>query len=80
MAVWALSFFCISDGTNDSDSCDDADDLQELQVTPTSSSPDFLSQDAAAEEMNELCVNGDKPDIDQKLNGHFSDTTPTVYR
>ncbi|XP_040179677.1 MAP7 domain-containing protein 3 isoform X2 [Rana temporaria] len=67
------------DSTNDSDSCDDADDLQELQVTPTSSSPDFLSRDAAAEGMNELFVNGDKPDIDQKLNGHFSDTTPTVY-
>ncbi|KAM5145793.1 MAP7 domain-containing protein 3 isoform 4-T4 [Mantella aurantiaca] len=61
------------DGT---DSSDDADGLQEVGITPTSSSPDFLSQDVAAEE-NELLMNGDQPDTDQKLNGHFSDTTPT---
>ncbi|XP_073455319.1 MAP7 domain-containing protein 3 isoform X14 [Aquarana catesbeiana] len=67
------------DSANDSDSCDEADGLQEVQVTPTSSSPDFLSQDAAAEGMNELFVNGDKSDIDQKFNGHFSDTTPTIF-
>ncbi|XP_077346599.1 MAP7 domain-containing protein 3 isoform X14 [Lithobates pipiens] len=66
------------DSANDSDSCDDADGLQEVQVTPTSSSPD-LSRDAAAEGMNELFVNGDKPDIDQKFNGHFSNTAPTVF-
>lgn len=29
--------------------------------------------------MNELFVNGDKSDIDQKFNGHFSDTTPTIF-
>lgn len=68
-----ITSLCVLGSVNGSDSGEDADDPEEVEVTPPSSSPDIMSQDVTVEEIS----NGEQPNIDQKLNGHVSDTTPT---
>ncbi|XP_063793518.1 MAP7 domain-containing protein 3 isoform X12 [Pseudophryne corroboree] len=65
------------DGTvNGVDLCDDTDDPGDLEETPAPTSPHPVSQDTAVVTGNELFINGDRTDIDQKLNGHSSETAP----
>ncbi|XP_075043378.1 MAP7 domain-containing protein 3 isoform X5 [Mixophyes fleayi] len=61
---------------NGVDFCEDSDSPRELEETPALTSPNPFSQDAAVLERNELFINGDSPDIVQKLNGHTPETAP----
>ncbi|XP_075692041.1 MAP7 domain-containing protein 3 isoform X10 [Rhinoderma darwinii] len=61
----------------------DEDDLSEeadgpSEVVEQTDSQDSLSQKAAEVESDELFINGDRQDIEEKLNGHSSETAPAL--
>ncbi|KAM4019763.1 MAP7 domain-containing protein 3 isoform 7-T7 [Anomaloglossus baeobatrachus] len=63
-----------SGGDNDDDMYENADRASELEEE--TASQESLSPKAALVESGELFINGNRPDIEEKLNGHSAETVP----
>ncbi|XP_066437922.1 MAP7 domain-containing protein 3 isoform X4 [Eleutherodactylus coqui] len=61
---------------NEDDMCEDADTPSEVEEL--TASQESLAHKASVAESDELFINGDRPDIEEKLNGHLSETAPTL--
>ncbi|KAM4019758.1 MAP7 domain-containing protein 3 isoform 2-T2 [Anomaloglossus baeobatrachus] len=61
-------------GDNDDDMYENADRASELEEE--TASQESLSPKAALVESGELFINGNRPDIEEKLNGHSAETVP----